>query len=155
MLASPGVGPDITGKSSPEVYSANALWRRGSANALGEERFQMRYRIAFIVGLAVGYVLGTKAGRERYEQLQKMARQVRDNPSVQQAAGAVQAQAAGYAKTARGKLAEGAGAAKAKVGGALHERVPGMRTRDANGHASGSTDNYASVPQTPGGPPTP
>ena len=115
----------------------------------------MRYRIAFIVGVAVGYVLGTKAGRERYEQLQKMARQVRDNPSVQQAAGAVQAQAAGYAKTARGKLADRAGAARAKVGGAIHERVPGMRARDANGHASGSTDNYASVPPTPGGPPAP
>jgi len=116
----------------------------------------MRYRIAFIVGLAVGYVLGTKAGRERYEQLQKMARQVRDNPSVQQAAGAVQAQAAGYAKTVGGKLANGAGAARAKVGGAIHERVPGMKARDANGQASGSgPDRYASVPDTPGGPPAP
>ena len=112
----------------------------------------MRYRIVFIVGLAVGYVLGTRAGRERYEQLQKMARQVRDNPSVQQAAGALQAQATTYAKSAQGKLATGAGAAKAKVGGAIHERVPGMRTRDANGHASGGPDNYASVPDTPGGP---
>ena len=114
----------------------------------------MRYRIPFIVGLAIGYVLGTRAGRERYEQLQKMARQVRDNPSVQQAAGAVQAQAAGYAKAARGKLANGAGAARAKVGGALHDRVPGMRARDANGHASGSgPDRYVPVPNTPGGPP--
>ena len=144
MVASPGVGLDFTGKSSPEVYSANAL---------GEERCQMRYRIVFIVGLAVGYVLGTRAGRERYEQLQKMARQVRDNPSVQQAAGALQAQAATYAKSARGKLATGAGAARAKVGGAIHERVPGMRTRDANGHASGGPDSYTSVPDTPGSPP--
>jgi len=79
---------------------------------------------------------------------------VRDNPSVQQAAGAVQAQAAGYAKAAGGKLADRAGAARAKVGGAIQDRVPGMRARDANGHASGSgPDRYASVPDTPGGPP--
>ena len=57
----------------------------------------MRYRIAFIVGLAVGYVLGTKAGRERYEQLRTLARKTKDSPAVQLAAGALQAQAAGYA----------------------------------------------------------
>jgi hypothetical protein len=113
----------------------------------------MRYRIVFIVGLAVGYVLGTRAGRERYEQLRTLARKTADNPAVQQAAGAVQGKAAGYAKTARGKLAEGAGAAKAKVGGKIQERVPGMRTRDANGHASGGPDNYVPVPDSPGGPP--
>jgi len=113
----------------------------------------MRYRIVFIVGLGVGYVLGTRAGRERYEQLRTLARKAADSPAVQQAAGALQAQAAGYAKTARGKLADRAGAAKAKVGGAIHERVPGMRTRDANGHPSGGPDTYASVQDTPGGPP--
>lgn len=29
----------------------------------------MKGKIAFVVGLAVGYVFGTKAGRERYEQI--------------------------------------------------------------------------------------
>ncbi|EFK99584.1 secreted protein [Streptomyces sp. SPB78] len=42
----------------------------------------MRYRIAFAAGAALGYVLGTKAGRERYEQLAKYARQVSHNPAV-------------------------------------------------------------------------
>jgi hypothetical protein len=110
----------------------------------------MRYRIVFIVGLGIGYVLGTKAGRERYEKLRTLARKTADSPAVQQAAGALQAQAAGYAKAARGKLANGAGAAKAKVGGVIQDRVSGMRTRDANGHASGSQSNYAPVPDTPG-----
>ena len=110
----------------------------------------MRYRIVFITGLAIGFVLGAKAGRERYEQLQALARKVRDNPSVQQAAGALQAQAAGYAKSAGGKLAGGATAAKAKVGGVLHERVPGLRARDSNGQASGdSSGPYVPVPDTP------
>ncbi|WP_299531291.1 YtxH domain-containing protein [uncultured Streptomyces sp.] len=45
----------------------------------------MRYRLTFIAGLALGYVLGTKAGRERYEQLKKTARQVAGNPAVRNA----------------------------------------------------------------------
>ncbi|WP_268245810.1 YtxH domain-containing protein, partial [Streptomyces chryseus] len=45
----------------------------------------MRYRLTFIAGLALGYVLGTRAGRERYEQLKKSARQVAQNPAVRNA----------------------------------------------------------------------
>jgi hypothetical protein len=46
----------------------------------------MRYRLTFIAGLAVGYVLGTRAGRERYEQLRKAARRVAENPAVRNTA---------------------------------------------------------------------
>jgi hypothetical protein len=63
-----------------------------------------RYRIAFISGLAAGFVLGTRAGRERYEQLKKLARRTADSPAVQQAAGALQAQAADLLKSARQKV---------------------------------------------------
>ncbi|MET7359666.1 YtxH domain-containing protein [Streptomyces sp. NPDC005562] len=42
----------------------------------------MRYRLTFVVGLALGYVLGTRAGRERYEQLKKSAREISQNPAV-------------------------------------------------------------------------
>jgi len=104
----------------------------------------MRYRLVFFTGLGIGFVLGARAGRERYEQLRKLARKTADSPTVQQAAGALQAQAASYAKAAGGKVADRAGAARAKVGGALHEHVPGMRVRDSNGHpASGGPENYA------------
>jgi hypothetical protein len=48
----------------------------------------MRYRIAFFAGLAAGFVIGARAGRERYEQLKKLARKAADSPAVQQAAGA-------------------------------------------------------------------
>ena len=36
----------------------------------------MRYRLTFIAGLATGYVLGARAGRERYEQLRKAAQRI-------------------------------------------------------------------------------
>ena len=37
-----------------------------------------------VVGLAAGYVLGARAGRERYERLAELARQVAQRPEVQQ-----------------------------------------------------------------------
>ena len=52
----------------------------------------MRYRITFVAGLAIGYVLGAKAGRARYEQLARTARKVADSPLVQEVAGVVGAQ---------------------------------------------------------------
>jgi FAD/FMN-containing dehydrogenase len=114
----------------------------------------MQYRLVFFTGLGIGFVLGARAGRERYEQLRKLARKTADNPTVQQAAGAIQAQAASYAKAAGGKVADGAGAARAKVGGALHDHVPGMRVRESNGQpASGGRGTFTQAPDTAGGPP--
>ncbi|MER7987153.1 YtxH domain-containing protein [Streptomyces noursei] len=46
----------------------------------------MRYRLTFIAGLAVGYVLGARAGRERYEQLRKSAQRIARNPAVRNTA---------------------------------------------------------------------
>ena len=50
-------------------------------------------RISFLGGLAIGYVLGAQAGRERYEQLKQLARKAAESPAMQQTAGALQAQA--------------------------------------------------------------
>ena len=41
---------------------------------------QMRYRVTFLAGLAVGFVVGTRAGRERYEQMVKLAGRWRKTP---------------------------------------------------------------------------
>ncbi|GII90021.1 YtxH domain-containing protein [Sinosporangium siamense] len=67
----------------------------------------MRYRITFAAGVAIGYVLGSRAGHERYEQLKRTARRVADNPSVQEAAGLMGAQVARAAGFAKSKLGEG------------------------------------------------
>lgn len=68
-------------------------------------------KMAFVAGFAIGYVLGTKAGRERYEQLLRAAKRVRENPTVQSAAGLVQAQVsrvAGMGKDALSRTKVGA-----------------------------------------------
>jgi hypothetical protein len=64
----------------------------------------MKYRATFLAGAAVGYVLGARAGRERFEQMRRLARQVMQNPTVQEAAGVLRAQAADLAGTARSSL---------------------------------------------------
>jgi hypothetical protein len=53
----------------------------------------MRGKVMFIVGAGVGYVLGTRAGRAKYDQMVVQARKVWESPTVQEAAGVVQAQA--------------------------------------------------------------
>ena len=49
----------------------------------------MKGKILFVVGVGVGYVLGTRAGRERYEQIRAAAEKVWNQPSVQQGVGTV------------------------------------------------------------------
>lgn len=44
------------------------------------------HRLMFVAGLAVGYVLGTRSGRERYEQMRSSAQQLAQNPAVRNAA---------------------------------------------------------------------
>ncbi|NIH81561.1 MULTISPECIES: hypothetical protein [Amycolatopsis] len=45
----------------------------------------------FLLGAGVGYVLGARAGRARYEQIVRTYRAVADHPAVQGAAGFVRA----------------------------------------------------------------
>ena len=44
------------------------------------------FRRGLLIGGAVGYVLGAKAGRERYEQIRSLWERVSGTPAVQQAA---------------------------------------------------------------------
>ncbi|MFD3684701.1 hypothetical protein ACFWTE_07775 [Nocardiopsis sp. NPDC058631] len=66
----------------------------------------MRYRITFVAGLAIGYVLGAKAGRARYEQLARTARKVADSPVVQEVAGLVGAQVSNAGRTVYDKTVD-------------------------------------------------
>ena len=45
----------------------------------------MRYKATFVTGFAAGYVLGSKAGRARYELIMKQWRAFLGKPEVQQA----------------------------------------------------------------------
>lgn len=43
----------------------------------------MKGKILLVVGLGVGYVLGARAGRERYEEIKAKAQQLWNDPRVQ------------------------------------------------------------------------
>jgi len=87
-------------------------------------------RMAFAAGFAAGYVVGARAGRERYEQIVKLARQTAEHPAVQQAAGTVQAQAQKVGGQLQDKVPQMAQNAAHSVGG----HIAGMRHK--NGHGS-------------------
>jgi hypothetical protein len=85
-------------------------------------------KLTFLAGLAIGYVLGTRAGRERYEQLRQTARDLSQSPTVQSATR--------NAKAAANSAATKAGHAVAdKVGDrlphAVTDRIPYLNGRGA------------------------
>ena len=43
-------------------------------------------KLMLLIAGGIGYVLGSKAGRERYDQIRGAARKVKDNPTVQEKA---------------------------------------------------------------------
>ena len=43
----------------------------------------MRFRLGLVTGLATGYYLGARAGRHRYEQINRMMRRVRRTEAFQ------------------------------------------------------------------------
>lgn len=49
-------------------------------------------KLSFLLGAAVGYTLGARAGRERYEQIVKAGSSLKGSQTVQSTAGVLQAQ---------------------------------------------------------------
>ncbi|GAA3371293.1 YtxH domain-containing protein [Streptomyces sannanensis] len=90
----------------------------------------MRYRLTFIAGMAVGYVLGTRAGRERYEKLKKSARQVAQNPALRNAVDSA-------AYTGRQVAGKAFTSVSSRVGNRMPDsvasRVRSLRERSNNG----------------------
>ncbi|NGO47679.1 YtxH domain-containing protein [Streptomyces ureilyticus] len=97
----------------------------------------MRYRLTFVAGLALGYVLGTRAGRERYEQLKKSAREFAQNPAVRNTAESAAQQSRQFAGKAYHVVSERVGD---RVPDSVAERVRHLRERNTNG--AGAHDDW-------------
>ncbi|MFF8377336.1 YtxH domain-containing protein [Streptomyces sp. NPDC015661] len=91
----------------------------------------MRYKLTFVVGLALGYVVGTRAGRERYEQMKKSAKDFTQNPAVRNATES----AAQTGRQAAGKALHVVGD---KLPHSVTDRVHAMRER---GRGNGKVDD--------------
>ena len=81
----------------------------------------MRFKSGFLVGLSAGYVLGTKAGQERYQQIVDATSKLRENPGVQRLTGevnkTVNVSKDRVAETAAAKADQAKEAVASKVGG--------------------------------------
>ena len=78
-------------------------------------------KLSLLAAAAVGYVLGARAGRQRYDQIADTARKVAGNPKVQRVAHRAQdaaaQQAAAAAELAKDKVTSAASTAADKVRG--------------------------------------
>lgn len=93
-------------------------------------------KAAFIVGASVGYVLGARAGKERYEQIKKVAQKVAENPKVQSAVSSAKEQAGSYGSLAAHKASELGrdGLARTnEVYGLAKQKVSDRRHKDDDG----------------------
>jgi hypothetical protein len=98
----------------------------------------MKGKILFVVGLGVGYVLGTRAGRERYEQIRRAAERVWNRPEVQQGVDTVK----DFAKTRVGDLSETVlDGVKSLIGNAT--KTSGASKADVDRAARSAKENIA------------
>ncbi|GJF28585.1 hypothetical protein [Kitasatospora sp. NBC_01539] len=67
------------------------------------------WKLTLVVGVGIGYVLGSRAGRQRYEQIARTAQKISQNPKVQDAAGKAKQQAGAVAGKAAGAVADKVG----------------------------------------------
>ncbi|MCX5160071.1 YtxH domain-containing protein [Streptomyces sp. NBC_00264] len=98
----------------------------------------MRYRLTFITGLALGYVIGTRAGRERYEQMKKSARRFAENPAVRNTAESAAQSGRDLAGKAYHVVSDKVGE---KVPAGVADRVRSLRDRGRNGEDDWGTSN--------------
>lgn len=78
----------------------------------------MGTKFGILVGAGIGYVLGTRAGRERYEQLKRSASKIRQSPAVSKPMDSA-------SEKISEALRRGGEAATDKVVGVVKERVFG------------------------------
>ncbi|MHA7293156.1 YtxH domain-containing protein [Arthrobacter sp. HLT1-21] len=107
----------------------------------------MKNKLVFAAGMAAGYVLGSRAGRESYDKLKTKADELWNNPKVQETV----ADTASTLKHKIPEVQEQAGDAvkktKESVTGALHRSD---KTDDVKGATTGpSGGNPAKVEDTP------
>jgi hypothetical protein len=64
-------------------------------------------KLSFLAGFGAGYVLGARAGRERYEQIRRAWENAKDDPRLQGIAGMAQARADEVLAAVRARMGSG------------------------------------------------
>jgi hypothetical protein len=126
----------------------------------------MGNRAMFALGFAAGYVIGTRAGRERYDQMVNYSKQLAASPAVQKASQTVKtkttevtktaaAKAPGIAKSATEQVPKIVSTAKQKASEHMPSKLGGKGNGDgealdddisADGHLIYPADDAADAP---------
>ncbi|MHA7139976.1 MULTISPECIES: YtxH domain-containing protein [unclassified Arthrobacter] len=110
----------------------------------------MKNKLVFAAGMAAGYVLGSRAGRDSYDKLKTKADELWNNPKVQETV----ADTASTLKHKMPEVQEQAGGAvkkaKESVSGALHRSD---KADDAKGTSTGSASTGSASTGPSGGNP--
>lgn len=101
-------------------------------------------KLTLLIALGAGYVLGARAGRERYEQIADGARRFAGNPKVQAAADKAQETVAQQAPVVASAVKDKATSAAT----AVQDKV-----NDTFGHDGGHDDDVSARPSTAAGQP--
>ncbi|OLT50906.1 hypothetical protein [Cellulosimicrobium sp. CUA-896] len=107
----------------------------------------MKSKLALVVGIGVGYVLGTRAGRERFEEIRGKAKELWQSDDVQSAVHSAQDKVTTVAKEQGAKVAGVAKEQGGKVADAVRSQTSGSSEpgKHSNGAASPdptSRDDY-------------
>jgi hypothetical protein len=94
----------------------------------------MKGKILFVAGLGIGYVLGTRAGREQYEKLKSQAARLWNDPRVQKQVDAVEE----FVKDKAPDVAEFVTDNAKKVVSQVSTRKTPTRSRSTSGRSTGS-----------------
>jgi hypothetical protein len=125
----------------------------------------MRFKTGFLIGLGAGYVLGAKAGRERYQQIVEATHAFLDNPGVQRLTDEVNKTvsigkdrvsnaASRRVEQVSGTLAEQASKARSFVAGGGEAEESGAReSRESGGSTAKKAEPSKSAEETAGAPP--
>jgi hypothetical protein len=103
----------------------------------------MRGKLWFVGGLAAGFVLGARAGREKYEEIVQQARKMMDHPTVQEAKGTAQAQANRLMSEGKDRLSHSKLGEKMSSGSHEHSHA------GTNGLTSSTTSSSSAAPTKP------
>jgi hypothetical protein len=112
----------------------------------------MMGKILFVVGLGVGYVLGARAGRERYEQIRKAAEDVWNQPKVQEGVQTVKDFAMSRAGDVGETVLDGAKKLVSQV--KQSETSPTRRSSTSSGSSGSSSSSKPSANGSPKATPT-
>jgi hypothetical protein len=111
--------------------------RRRRSRKPRNRRTRMAGNLKLLAGLAVGYVLGARAGRERYERIAEATRRLAERPQVRELTG---------------KVRSGLGSGLEKAAGTASDRLQQVRgeagtPEDQNRDAAGGLDGGGSSPE--------